>query len=122
MNDLLGAGVDLSGLIAGTATASITVTGPAANNIVGSVFADSITTDAGNDTVNGGAGNDKINATDGGNNQLTGGAGDDTFILKLGSVVDYIVDFTETDAVTDVIQLGAFNLAQLKINPLISCL
>lgn len=110
MNDLLGAGVDLSGSIAGTATASITVTGTtAANNIVGSVFADSITTDAGNDTVNGGAGNDKINATGGGNNQLTGGAGDDTFILKLGSVVDYIVDFTETDAVTDVIQLGATN-------------
>jgi hypothetical protein len=64
MNDLVGQNLDLSTLVAGTAAATIIVTGSAtANNIVGSAFGDSITGGLGVDSITGGAGADTIVTT-----------------------------------------------------------
>lgn len=86
MNDLVGQGLDLSGLVAGTATASVAVTGSVtANNIVGSVFGDSIEGGAGADTIKGGEGADSI----------LGGDGADT------------INLTENTAAADEVQYAA---------------
>ena len=62
-----------------TANAGVTITGGGGSQIVvGSGFADTISTGSGNDTINAGAGNDTITGGDGADS-LDGGDGDDTF-------------------------------------------
>jgi Ca2+-binding RTX toxin-like protein len=62
-----------------TADAGVTITGGAGSQIVvGSGFADTISTGSGNDTINGGAGDDTITGGDGADS-MVGGDGDDTF-------------------------------------------
>jgi Ca2+-binding RTX toxin-like protein len=62
-----------------TADAGVTITGAGGSQIVvGSDFADTISTGSGNDTINAGAGNDTITGGDGADS-MDGGDGDDTF-------------------------------------------
>jgi Ca2+-binding RTX toxin-like protein len=62
-----------------TADAGVTITGGAGSQIVvGSGYADTISTGSGNDTINAGAGNDTITGGDGADS-MDGGDGDDTF-------------------------------------------
>jgi Ca2+-binding RTX toxin-like protein len=62
-----------------TADAGVTITGGGGSQIVvGSGYADTISTGSGNDTINAGAGNDTITGGDGADS-MDGGDGDDTF-------------------------------------------
>jgi Ca2+-binding RTX toxin-like protein len=62
-----------------TADAGVTITGGGGSQIVvGSGFADTISTGSGNDTINAGAGNDTITGGDGADS-MDGGDGDDIF-------------------------------------------
>ena len=64
-----------------TANAGVTITGGGGSQIVvGSGFADTISTGSGNDTINAGAGNDTITGGDGADS-LDGGDGDDIFTI-----------------------------------------
>ncbi|MDY7047477.1 MAG: calcium-binding protein [Microcystis panniformis WG22] len=62
-----------------TADAGVTINGGSGTQIVvGSGFADTISTGSGNDTINAGAGNDTLTGGDGADS-MDGGDGDDTF-------------------------------------------
>ncbi|MHB1217589.1 MAG: choice-of-anchor C family protein, partial [Alphaproteobacteria bacterium] len=83
-------------------------------NLIGTLFGDTLTGDAGanvvsandgNDIVNGGAGNDTITGGTG-DDQLTGGDGNDTFAFADGDGQDQVADFAGGDGAGDVIDLS----------------
>ena len=83
-----------------TADAGVTITGGGGSQIVvGSDFADTISTGSGNDTINAGAGNDIITGGDGADS-MDGGDGDDTFNIA-GSQVggDTIIGGSGNDTI-----------------------
>ncbi|CCI08162.1 beta strand repeat-containing protein [Microcystis aeruginosa] len=83
-----------------TADAGVTINGGSGTQIVvGSSFADTISTGSGNDSINAGAGNDTITGGDGADS-MDGGDGDDTFNiagLQLGG--DTIIGGTGNDTI-----------------------
>ncbi|MFM7881775.1 MAG: beta strand repeat-containing protein [Microcystis panniformis] len=83
-----------------TADAGVTINGGGGSQIVvGSSFADTISTGSGNDSINAGAGNDTITGGDGADS-MDGGDGDDTFNiagLQLGG--DTIIGGTGNDTI-----------------------
>ena len=83
-----------------TADAGVTINGGGGTQIVvGSSFADTISTGSGNDSINAGAGNDTITGGDGADS-MDGGDGDDTFNiagLQLGG--DTIIGGTGNDTI-----------------------
>jgi Ca2+-binding RTX toxin-like protein len=83
-----------------TADAGVTITGGAGTQIVvGSSFADTISTGSGNDSINAGAGNDTITGGDGADS-MDGGDGDDTFnIAGLQVGGDTIIGGTGNDTI-----------------------
>ena len=95
-----------------TADARVTITGGSGSQIVvGSGFADTISTGNGNDTINAGAGNDTITGGDGADS-MDGGDGDDTFNIA-GSQVggDTIIGGNGNDTIknTSASALGIFS-------------
>lgn len=92
------------------ATAKLTITGGAGNDLIsGGSADDALNGGAGNDVVNGGAGKDTITAS-AGTDTLTGGAGIDTFVitsvgsLALHTAVDSIADYS-----ADILEFAALN-------------
>ncbi|GBD52321.1 hypothetical protein NIES298_02530 [Microcystis aeruginosa NIES-298] len=83
-----------------TADAGVTITGGGGTQIVvGSSFADTISTGSGNDSINAGAGNDTITGGDGADS-MDGGDGDDTFnIAGLQVGGDTIIGGTGNDTI-----------------------
>jgi Ca2+-binding RTX toxin-like protein len=83
-----------------TADAGVTITGGAVSQIVvGSGFADTISTGSGNDTINAGAGNDALTGGDGADS-MDGGDGDDTFnIAGLQAGGDTIIGGSGNDTI-----------------------
>ena len=76
-------------------------------SVLGGSGNDTLTTDAGNDTIDGGKGNDKIFSNGGadiliggkGNDTLTGGDGPDVFVYANGDGKDIISDYEEDDVI-----------------------
>ncbi len=83
-----------------TADAGVTINGGGGTQIVvGSSFADTISTGSGNDSINSGAGNDTITGGDGADS-MDGGDGDDTFnIAGLQVGGDTIIGGTGNDTI-----------------------
>ena len=83
-----------------TADAGVTINGGGGTQIVvGSSFADTISTGSGNDSINAGAGNDTITGGDGADS-MDGGDGDDTFnIAGLQVGGDTIIGGTGNDTI-----------------------
>ncbi|REJ57883.1 MAG: calcium-binding protein [Microcystis aeruginosa DA14] len=83
-----------------TADAGVTINGGGGTQIVvGSSFADTISTGSGNDSINAGAGNDTITSGDGADS-MDGGDGDDTFnIAGLQVGGDTIIGGTGNDTI-----------------------
>jgi Ca2+-binding RTX toxin-like protein len=83
-----------------TADAGVTITGGGGTQIVvGSGFADTISTGSGNDTINAGAGNDTITGGDG-PDSMDGGDGDDIFnIAGLQVGADTIIGGSGNDTI-----------------------
>ncbi len=83
-----------------TADAGVTINGGSGTQIVvGSSFADTISTGSGNDSINAGAGNDTITGGDGADS-MDGGDGDDTFnIAGLQVGGDTIIGGTGNDTI-----------------------